>query len=578
MSAGDRGRPGRWARAATFAAVTVACRPAVAAPPGALPPDAASAAKDDAVAHFDRGLALLDQGAWAAALAEFLEARRLYPLRNAVYQAGLCLENLKRYDEALDRFEATLRELGGAAPPDVKARVERKVAEMRDLVGELAIVGAEPGATVTVDGLPRGEHPETTPLRLPVGSHLVRVSRAGFESFEARILVAAGQTARLTARLAPLGPSGRARIAEQGGGALEVLVDGRRVGTSPWEGPLSPGPHVVVLRGEGDQGTPPAQLLIEVDRTTPLTLAAAELGAALRVEPTPIHAGVAIDGVTVGRGIWDGRLPAGMHEVEIAAPGFLTARQELTLARGGHPVARVALQRDPRSPFAGQAPRFTAELAVGVPQLAAFYGQVGDACTGACKAPIGFTGYAVARGGYELGSRVAFGITAGALSTARRYGPRDTSVAPVGTGRTCAATADDSLRMRAALAGGWAQVTFGDQVAFHLRLGAGALLGSALDTRSGTVSGCAPAAVAPFTESAPLRAVYLAPEARIGLALGPHVELNAGVEVLLAFDLAQPTWSGVHGGVAWNPPAGTETFASPRMIAFIPGLGTRYDF
>src|SRR5262245_10455500 len=65
------------------------------------PPDAPDAAinKDAAIAHFDKGLALYDRGAWAAALAEFIEARRLYPLRNANYQAGLCLEKLQRYDE-----------------------------------------------------------------------------------------------------------------------------------------------------------------------------------------------------------------------------------------------------------------------------------------------------------------------------------------------------------------------------------------------------------------------------------------------------------------------------------------------
>jgi len=566
------GQARRWALATTLTAIPLLSGRAAAAPPDA------AATKDEAFAHFDKGLALYDRGAWAAALAEFLEARRLHPLRNAVYQAGLCLSNLQRYDEALDRFESTLRDFGDAMPADVKERVQRKVVEMRGLVGEVTVTGAEPGATITVDGLGRGEHPLLAPLRVAAGSHLVRISKSGFESFEVRILVAGGQTERVTAHLDPLGPAGRVRVAELSGKALDVIVDGSRMGTSPWEGPLAPGPHVVVLRGEGDLGTPPVQVTVEVDRTTPLTLAAAELGAALRVEPVPVNASVAIDGVTVGRGIWDGRLHAGTHAVEIAAPGFLTEKQEVTLAPRAQRVARVELRRDPRSPFAGQAARFTAELTVGVPQLGAFYGQVGDSCTGACSGPFDVTGYAVARGGYELGSRVAFGVAIGTLVSGRGYAQRETNVAPAGTHSPCSATADDGIWEHAAVLGGWGQMTFGDRLAIHLRLGAGALLGTVSDTRSGAVLGCALHAVAPFTESAPLRAFYLDPEARVGLALGHHVEITLGLEVLLAFTVATPTWSGVHGGVAWDPPSGTETYASPRLIAFTPVLGSRYDF
>src|SRR5262249_9748907 len=204
--------------------------------------------------------------------------------------------------------------------------------EMRSIVGEVSVSFAPPGASISIDGLPRGQVPLLAPLRVAAGRHVVRVAKTGFAAFEASIIVAGGQGERVAARLEPLRPSGRVRIAEQGGRALDVLVDGSRMGESPWEGPLLPGPHVVVLRGEGNLGTPPVQLTVEVDRTTPLTLAAEELDAALRVEPVPMNASVAIDGVTVGRGIWDGRLPAGVHRVEIAAPGFFAEARRLGLA------------------------------------------------------------------------------------------------------------------------------------------------------------------------------------------------------------------------------------------------------
>src|SRR5262249_30094439 len=154
--------------------------------------------------------------------------------------------------------------------------------------------------------------------------------------------------------LTPLGPSGRVQIAEQSGKALDVLVDGAPVGKTPWNGPLGPGPHMVALRGEGRLGTPPVQVIVEVDRTTPLRLVAEESAARLRVEPVPLNANVAIDGVSVGRGVWEGRLRAGAHRIEASAEGFLPSTKTPTISRDGNQEIKVELERDPRSPFAAK--------------------------------------------------------------------------------------------------------------------------------------------------------------------------------------------------------------------------------
>jgi hypothetical protein len=421
--------------AALLAAITWVAGPA-AAGPQAGPPREAAGRRDEAIAHFDKGLALYDQGAWAAALAEFHEAGRLYPLRNAVYQAGLCLEKLQQYDEALERFEAALRDFGATMPAAVKDLVERKVVEMRGLVGEVTVEGAEPGATISIDGRRRGEHPLLIPLRVAAGRHLVRVEKTGYQPFEAQILVAGGLSSRVTAHL----------------------------------------------------------------------------------------------------------------------------------------------EQDPRSPLVERTPRFTAELTVGVPLLATFYGQVGNSCTGACQSSLGITGYAVARGGYELRSRLAFGIAAGALTTGQHFAQRDTNVAAAGSrALTCPAIADDRVWVHAALAGAFSQLTFGDRPAFHFRLGAGAIVGAGSDTRQGRSLDCAPATLAPATVSSPLHAAYLAPEARVGLAIGRRVELSLGFDLLVAFNVSPPSFSGIHGGLEWNPPSGTETFSSPRLVVFVPVVDARYD-
>jgi hypothetical protein len=216
----------RWARAAAaaIAAIVGTSLPAFAGPPDAPPPADATAARAYAVAHFENGLALYDRGEWAEALAELEEARSLYPLRNAVYQAGLCLEKLERFDEALERFEAMLREYGGSMPASIEESVKRKIVEMRARVGEIAVGGAEPGAAVSVDGLARGAYPLPAPLRVVAGSHVVRVSKVGFEPFEARVFVAGDRTQRVAARLTPIEPPGRVRIVEPSGKALRATA------------------------------------------------------------------------------------------------------------------------------------------------------------------------------------------------------------------------------------------------------------------------------------------------------------------------------------------------------------------
>jgi hypothetical protein len=558
-----------------LAGLAAASTRALAAPPYTRPEDTGRRA--EAVQHFEKGIALYDQGAWAAALAEFLEARRIYPLRNAVYQAGLCLERLQRYDEGLEQFEAALRDFGDTMPAQIKEAVQGKVVAMRGLVGEIAVEGAELGATITVDGVGRGEHPLLAPLRVAAGSHLVRVSKTGFLPFEARVVIAGGRTERLAARLAPLGPSGRLRIAEQHGRALDLLVDGVRVGAAPWEGPLGPGPHTVSLRGDNGLGTPPVPVTVQVDRTTPLTLLAEELGAVLRVEPEPVNASVAIDGVSVGRGVWEGRLHARAHRVEVGGDGFLSWAREVHLARDERRSLRVALARDPRSSFARRPPRFTLEVTVAATVAPLFGADVASACGDACKGTLGLGGLAFVHGGYELRFGLGFGLAAGYLGATQRLTGRTATFTPVGLPSERIAV-DDMIWIHAGLVGAWAGFSLGVPVPIHLRLGAGALLGSAADTRSRV------ATIVPSGELQRLEGVYVAPEIRVGLALSRRIEVSVGLALLLAFVPSPPRWSAAHEVILESPsvrPAyGTfpaESYAGP-IVAFTPGIGARYVF
>jgi hypothetical protein len=100
---------------------------------------------------------------------------------------------------------------------------------------------------------------------------------------------------------------------------LDVLVDNVAVGQTPWERTLAVGRHTVALRGDADDGTPPETAEVRLRDVTHVSLAAEPLDASLRVAPEPASALVAVDGVTVGHGVWEGKLKSGAHKIEVAA-------------------------------------------------------------------------------------------------------------------------------------------------------------------------------------------------------------------------------------------------------------------
>ncbi|WP_437647217.1 kelch repeat-containing protein [Sorangium sp. So ce362] len=571
--------------AAPPAAAPPAAPPAAASPPDVAEPPPAEDPVAEARAHFERGLDLYRQGAWEAALAEFLASRQHYPTWSATSSAALCLQQLRRYDEALALFEILLRDFSQRLPADTRNAAQQAVVRLRGLVGTVDVADAEIGASILVDGQHRGDYPLPAPLRIGAGSHVVRVYKEGFEPFETRVDVAGGQVVRILSRLQKLVESGRLRVTEQRGEALDVLVDGYTVGKTPWEGPLSPGRHTVELRGAGDLGTMPASVLIGLKQTTPLALRAEELSATLRIEPTPVCASVAVDGVPLGSGIWEGRLSPGRHRVEVSAGGFVIARRQAILARDARVVVSVALERV----ALGRPPgRLLVELDAGPAFLPTFGGGAAGQCRGSCSLGIGAGGLGAVHAGYELRSGFGFGVTTGYLQVQQTVTARRTSLEIQDRLPESSGEADDALALRGFLAGGWAGLSLGDRHRFSARLGAGALLGTVSDERSGTFTSSSSVEfhLDPTVARAPARFFVMSPEVRGGLRLGDHLEVTAGLAAAVLVRLNEPVWT--------NPPEGVygridaergffarfeeEPLAGEVMVAIAPKIGVRYTF
>ncbi|WP_437946936.1 PEGA domain-containing protein [Sorangium sp. So ce296] len=541
--------------------------------------------REEAAAHFEKGRRLYDRQEWDAALAEFLEARRLYPAAwSATSSAGACLVNLGRSDEALDMLEGLLSAYAGSLPAAVKAYAQKEVVALRQRVGTLVLDGAEPGAAITIDGRSRGEHPSPAPHHVLAGSHVVRVYKEGFEPFEASFTVAGGQIARVAARLRPLIQAGRLRVSERNGKALDVMVDGNVVGTTPWEGPVAIGEHTVMLRGEEHFGTLPAQVVIRPKQTVDLALAAEELDAAIRVVPVPASASVAIDGLFVGRGVWEGRLRPGPHTVEAVDDGYVKAARQVKVDRGGRAAVSLALARDPSARRWRKPPRFTLELDGAIALTPSLGGDIAASCGDSCSAGVAFGGHGVFRGGYEidLGTSFGFGIATGYVRMQQSPSGRSAFIEARGIVEPGVGTADDAIQVRGFVAGAWAGLGFGERYPVRLRLGAGALLGSVADTRTGTFTTRRGERyeVGPYIDVHPRAWFYLDPEVRVGMRLGDHVELSAGVDVLVLIGSAA-RWDAGQRIFAHTDGEGSfaaETLTDPVLFAVMPGAGIRYDF
>ena len=363
-------QPARTKPPAPAAVTPVAALPAV----PAAPDDQDTIARQaEARARFEAGLAHFAKDEWDAALTEFIRSRKATPTRSATKYAATCLQELRRFDEALDLFEEVLAFPNLAAKDLEYAR--DGIASLQPRVGTLVIKGGEPGASIVVDGRYRGTLPLAGPLRISTGSHEIGAFKEGLDPFGATTEVVAKQSA--VAQLRSLSTGGRLKVSEQRSRVLDVLIDGTVVGKTPWEGPLAVGDHLVTLRGNAsldsgaecaptevasagakrpaargqvELGTQPVSVPIRLQDVTKLSLLAEELDTTLRIEPMPGGASLAIDSVIVGRGAWEGRLRVGEHKLEVLAEGFLPETTRVRLERGKRLVIPVELRRDRNTP------------------------------------------------------------------------------------------------------------------------------------------------------------------------------------------------------------------------------------
>jgi hypothetical protein len=531
---GGRGAPSRLAALAALAALTCLC---LASPASASP-------EDEARAHFERGLGLFKQSAWSEALTEFMESRRLHPTRSATRNAALCFHRLGRHDSAVALYEELLA--AHKLSDDERRQYQGEHDEIARLVGTIMVQVDEAGVAITVDGLDRGSTPSEA-IRVSAGSHVVQLYKEGYTLFRTELLVPGGKQVSVRAELRPLGQSGRLRVTETRGATVDVLVDGARVGRTPWEGALPVGAHSVVLRGDEPLGTQPVEAAVALGELTRLTMTLEPLTAELRIEPTPAGARVLLDGVPLGHGAWQGRVRKGAHLVEVEAGGYTPLQRRVSLLAGSSETVEVVLQRDTTSPLTpNPRGRLTLELTAGVPLGVSLGGGVlTSPCAPPCARSAALGVLAEGHVGYRFAEGLSLGGFVGFLHVRQASTSRPTWLLERPDGlRRDHGVVDDELSAQAFVVGATLGLEAGSTLVGRGRVGVGVAAGVQSDRRVGTFQrGSEPSyVVGPVSESTGAAWALVAPELRLGYRITPRFEVSLGAQALLLAPLSRAVW------------------------------------
>jgi hypothetical protein len=314
-------------RRSVSAAAALALVLAMGAPARADPPARTPTAADVATAKklFEDGLKLYAEGSYAQALALFQRAYDTAPRASILRNIAQCQRDLKDFVAAYAAYADLLAKYGATMTPADRAPVERALADLAALTGTITVRVAEPGAAVRIDDRDAGTTPLAAPVRVNVGSHHVTVTKDGFEPLARDVALRGNDDVAIDGVLARKSVTGHLMVTAVGAGDVHVFVDGKDVGPPPWQGDVDPGVHVVEARGASAAA---ASQRAEVSQ-------AGRLEIALQVEPTvgrvqvdahDADAVISIDGKSVGRGVWDGTLPVGRHEIEIGTGATIQRR------------------------------------------------------------------------------------------------------------------------------------------------------------------------------------------------------------------------------------------------------------
>ena len=579
-------------------------------PPAAAPVAAADAGNASASADalerakdlFRQGTALAKAGDYARALEFFQRSRGVVASVPNTLNAAVSLRQLGRFDEALELFEELLTRFGDKLAEDERTTLAGEMSAARAKVGSVDVQANVEGSLV-IDGRQRGKLPLFSPVRVLGGRHVVQVIKDGYASYRGEVTVVLGQTALVDAKLEPLAASGRVRVDAGNLAGASIRVDGAIVATAPWEGALAPGPHLIAFE-RGDEGSAPKQFTAVLGQTATIESSLAPLGPAQRLLAEPSTAELFIDGVALGVGRWEGRLPVGEHELSALEPGYLAGKLgfEALPATGGDVTVKLAIDDSHARWRASRKGELLFDV-WGGPGLAPSLGSGAEAscATLQCTSDPLALGYVVgARVGYELWFGMAIEVVGGYLSAQKTLTRNLSSSFDAGAAEPVATSYElkDELRLTGPLAGfglGYRR-TFGGVLQARADVAVGALFASASDAIDGTVTASGrsePVLIDGSGAATPGVDLWVMPQLTVGTRFASGVSLGAGLSAAVFLldgashaygdlELVAPNCDGLDDPAAVDCVPGTRQASAEKaygpLVLWLPTVTMGYAF
>jgi len=325
----------------SIAVLTAASRPIAAEP----------SVKEHAEAktRFQDGLYLAENGAYAAALAEFELAYELVPSRLVLFHTALTYVAMDKPVDAVETLEDVLSADGTLGTKYIaQAKAAREEQQRR--IGEIDVKVNVP-ATIQIDGEHAGDAPLKEPLKVAAGAHVVCVAAPGYAPVRRSVGVAGEGHAGVDIQLEPT----EAKLAHVTVASpvpdVEVRVDDVLVGRTPLAEPvlLLPGKHVFDMRRPGYKNRQhSADLAAGVYSTVALDPAEEKTAGAprgrLRLRANVSNVEVTIDGHDRGEYHEAIELPAGPHTLKLERTGYEPLERMANVAGDDETDVKVSLR------------------------------------------------------------------------------------------------------------------------------------------------------------------------------------------------------------------------------------------
>jgi hypothetical protein len=197
----------------------------------------------EAKQRFYVGVERFKQQDYLGALQSFRESYRSEPKSLVLYNIGMCQKALYQYIDAIASLDEYLKEVGSTVPEKRRQQVDEEIAALRQLLGNLRLIGAPEGLIVYVDGRLRTDTPLPDAIAIDPGDHQLQLTGVGYEPFERFVTVKPGETVSVNVELTPE----KSRLNAICSRDDSLLIDGRVSGRCPYTGEVEPGDHWLAL-------------------------------------------------------------------------------------------------------------------------------------------------------------------------------------------------------------------------------------------------------------------------------------------------------------------------------------------